>query len=190
MKLELNVTKLVIMLSLLVSLGIPEVSQYLGSHLLYSPRSLELDQPLGLIVPYLFMPSILNFLISMYIFNYNSSKLESYYGSKKYLIVLLLSFILTSLLGLVVGLTFKNLFEYSNFYTSVWYGIAPITLCLRSLYYNKIDTDVLLFGHEVNSKNIIWIELLLINLGDPFNKFGIQLAGVLAGQILYNIFNF
>ena len=126
----------------------------------------------------------------MYIFNYNSLKLENHYGPKKYLIVLLLSFILTSLMGLVIGLTFKNLFEYSNFYNSLWIGITPITLCLRSLYYNKIDRDVLLFGHEVNSKNIIWIELLILNISDPYSKFGIQLAGVLSGHILYNIFNF
>ena len=65
---------------------------------------------------------------------------------------------------LIVGLTFKNLFEYGNFYDSLWIGITPITLCLRSLYYNKIDTDVILFGHQIHSRNVIWIELLLLNL--------------------------
>ena len=190
MKLEFNVTKFFILASLFVSLGLPEIINYLREYMIYSPSKIELNKPLGLIIPYLYNPQILNFLLSMYIFNFNSSKLERHYGSKKYFIVLLLSYILTSLMGLVVGLMFKNLFEYPNFYNSVWIGITPITLCLRSLYYSKIDSEMMIFGHQVNSKNVIWIELLVINLADPYNKFGIQLAGVLAGQILYNIFNF
>lgn len=191
MKLEFNITKFFILVSLLVSLGLPEVVNYLQGNLVYCPKTIEFDKPLGLILPYLNNPTFVNFVFAMYIFNYNSSNLENHYGSKKYLIVLLLSFLLTSLMGLIVGLTFKNLFEFDNFYNSLWIGITPITMCLRSLYYNKIDKDVMLFGHLVHSRNVIWIELLLLNIfGDPYYKFGIQLAGVLAGHILYNIFNF
>ena len=191
MNIEFNITKFFILISLLVSLGLPEVVSYLQGNLVYCPKTIEFDKPLGLIVPYLNNPTFANFIFAMYIFNYNSSKLESHYGSRKYLIVLLLSFLLTSLMGLIVGLTFKNLFEYDNFYNGLWIGITPITICLRSLYYSKIDSNLMLFGHQVHSRNIIWIELLLLSIfGDPYHKFGIHLAGVLAGHVLYNIFNF
>ena len=88
MKLEFNVTKFFILVSLLVSLGIPEVISYLQGTLVYCPRTIEFNKPLGLIVPYLNNPTFVNFIFGMYIFNYNSSKLEQHYGPKKYLIVL------------------------------------------------------------------------------------------------------
>jgi hypothetical protein len=187
MNLKLNITKALCFISLLVSLGLPELMSNIGEYIIYSPSKLEFNKPLGLILPYLFNPRPLGFILGMYIFNYNSSKLEEHYKSKKYAIILLLSLILTSFMGLVVGLTFKNLFEYPEFYNSSWFGIMPINLCLRCLYYNKIDRDVMIFANEVNSKNIIWIELLILNIVDPYHNFGIQLGGVLAGHILYNI---
>ena len=186
MKLELNLTKAICILSMIISLGIPKVMSYLGDNIIYNPSNLHFNNLLNLIVPYLFNPTILGFIIGMYIFNYNSSKLENHYGTQKYCLILMLAFFLTSFLGLVISLIFKNLFEYSIFYNTSYFGIIPITLCLRALYYNKIDRDVLLFGHEINSKNIIWIELLIMNIGNTSNSFGIQLAGVLAGHVLYN----
>ena len=188
MYIKLNVSKIIILISLLVSLGIPEISYYLIRSLFYCPKLLDIDNPLGFIIPYLFIPSYFNFLVSMYIFYYNSLKVELYFGSKKYILIFLLSCILTSLIGFCIGLFFKKFFNYLLFWESLWYGITPITLCLRSFYFYKMNMNLIIFGNEISSRNLIWIELLILNLGDTLEKFGIYLAGVIAGNLINYFF--
>ena len=48
--------------------------------------------------------------------------------------------------------------------------------------------NLIVFGNQINSKNIIWIELLILTLGDSLERFGILLAGVITGNILYYFF--
>lgn len=188
MNIKINVSKIIILISLLVSLCIPEISYYLIMSLFYCPKLLEIENPLGFIVPYLFIPSFFNFVVSMYIFYYNSLKVELYFGSKKYIFIFLLSCILTSLIGFCIGLFFKKFFNYLIFWESLWYGITPITLCLRTFFFYKMDMNLLVFGNQINSKNIIWIELLILTLGDSLERFGILLAGVITGNLLYYFF--
>jgi hypothetical protein len=188
MYIKLNVSKIIILISLLLSLGIPDISYYFIMSLFYCPKLLEIDNPLGFIIPYLFIPSFFNFIVSMYIFYYNSLKVELYFGSKKYIFIFLLSCILTSLISFCLALFFKRFFNYLLFWESLWYGITPITLCLRTFYFYKIDMNFLIFGNEINSKNMIWIELLILTLGDSLERFGILLAGVITGNLLYYFF--
>ena len=115
MNIKINVSKIIILISLLVSLCIPEISYYLILSLFYCPKLLEIENPLGFIIPYLFMPSFFNFVVSMYIFYYNSLKVEIYFGSKKYILIFLFSCILTSLIGFCIGLFFKKFFYFLIF---------------------------------------------------------------------------
>ena len=43
------------------------------------------------------------------------------------------------------------------------------------------------YGFKVHSKNIIWIEITLLNLLNPNQSFYINLAGILSGNSVYNI---
>ena len=66
-------------------------------------------------------------------------------------------------------------------------GFVPIILSLRYLYFNILDRPLYVYGFLIHSKNIIWIELLILNIFRVSQSFYIHLAGILAGRIIYNI---
>ncbi len=184
---NITITKVLIFLNVLISIKTPDIHSLIQDYELYKPYELEINKPLNLFIPYFYNTHILSFLFNMIVLNYIGTILEKYHEKLMYCKILFLCFSLTSLYGYILSLIFKNMFEYSLFYNSAYCGFTPIILSLRTIYFNKLDRILLVQGFKVHSKNIIWLELLLLNIMDSNHNFYIHLAGILSGNTIYNI---
>ena len=184
---EITITRVLIFINALISIKTTDIYNLTKDYELYKPYDLEINKPFNLFIPYFYNTNLLGFLLNMIVLHYIGTILEKYHEKIMYCRILFLCFTLTSLYGYILSLIFKNIFEYSLFYNSSYCGFTPIILSLRTIYFNKLDRKLLVYGFKVHSKNIIWLELLLLNIIDPNHSFYIHPAGVLSGNTIYNI---
>jgi len=182
---KISITKVLIFINFILWLK-PE-NHIISNYILFNPSKSKLSEPLNFIIPYFSHNDPLSFLLGMMVFNYIGNILEILYKPKTYIKILLLSLCLINILAIILSLIFKNLFEYPLFYYSSYMGFVPIILSLRYLYFNILDRPLYVYGFLIHSKNIIWIELLILNIFRVSQSFYIHLAGILAGRIIYNI---
>ena len=185
---NISITKLLIFLNIIISLKTPFIHYIIKVYEFYTPSNLDINKPFNLFIPYFYNSSILSLITSMYVFNYIGTILEKFYRRTAYCKILFLSFSLTSFIAYMLCLIFKYIFEYSDFYYSSYSGFIPILLCLRMIYFNILNKELYVHGFLIHSKNLIWIELLILNIFDPMHRFYIHLAGILSGNIIYNYF--
>ena len=184
---NITITKVLIFLNIVISIKTTNIHNLIKDYEIYNPSELEINKPYNLFIPYFYNRNILGFLFNMVILNYIGTILEKKYDKTMYCKILFLCFSLTSFYGYILSLIFKNIFEYSFFYNSSYSGFTPIILSLRTIYFNKLDRILLVYGFKVHSKNIIWLELLLLNIIDPNHYFYIHLAGILSGNTIYSL---
>lgn len=184
---NITITKVLIFLNIIISIKPPNIHNLIKDYEIYNPSELEINKPYNLFISYFYNRDVLGCLFNMIILNYIGTIMEKKYGKIVYCKILFLCFTLTSFYGYFLSLIFKNLFEYPIFYNSLYSGFTPIIISLRTTYFNILDRILLVFGIKVHSKNIIWLELLLLNMINPNHDFYIHLAGILSGHTIFNI---
>ena len=184
---NITITNIVIFLNSIISIKNSNLHNLIGSYEYFKPYEFNISKPLSLFIPYFYNYYILSFLLNMIVFNYIGTILEIYYEKVMYCKILFLCFVLTSIYAFCLSLIFKNIFEYSLFYYSAYCGFTPIIFALRTIYFNKLNRRMSVYGFKVHSKNIIWIELILLNLLNLNQSFYINLAGILSGNSIYKI---
>tara|TARA_B100000902_G_C27292621_1_gene908054 strand:- start:1721 stop:2287 length:567 start_codon:yes stop_codon:yes gene_type:complete len=184
---DITITNILIFLNSLISLKNTDIHNLIESYEYFKPYEFNIFKPLSLFIPYFYNNYLLSFLLNMIILNYIGTILEKYYEKVMYCKIIFLCFMLTSIYAFCLSLIFKNIFEYSLFYHSACCGFTPIIFALRTIYFNKLNRRMTVYGFKVHSKNIIWIEITLLNLLNPNQSFYINLAGILSGNSVYNI---
>ena len=186
---EITITSILIFLNSLISLKNTDIHNLLQEYEFFKPNEFDVEKPMSLFIPYFYNNFILGFLLNMMVLKYIGSILERYYDKLMYCKILFLCFVLTSIYAYGLSLIFKNIFEYPLFYNSSFCGFTPIILALRTIYFNKLNRRLSVYGFKVHSKNIIWIEIILLNIlnTNTNHSFYIHLAGILCGNSIYNI---
>jgi len=183
---NITITRILIFLNILISIKNTNIHNIVKDYEVFKPYELEINKLFNLFIPYFNNNHFLGLVINMYVLNYIGSILEKFFKKAMFCKLLFLCFSLTSFYGYVLSLIFKNIFEYPLFYNSSYSGFTPILLSLRTIYFNMLNRVLFIYGFKVHSKNIIWLELLLLNIIDPNHNFYIHLAGILSGNTVYN----
>ena len=112
-------------------------------------------------------------------------KLETLFGQKNYMKLLLFSLILQNSLLLILSFLLNRLFDMSLFYHTYYYGFTGILLCLEQFYYCLLNRYINLNGCIIHSKYVPLIHLLFMFI--ITRGYGILsiLSGILSGYILY-----
>ncbi len=182
----MNNTLFIILLNLFFYLKKDHFSKYLVKYRFFSPfLIIENYQYQRLLISYLYHLNLGHFLVNIFSF-YNVSNVIERKFKKKYWTIILSSAILSNMIHILISLFALQFYNNYDIYYSNSLGLSKIIFAIRSIYYNRLNKNVLVYGFIIHTKYIIWIELLIMLVLTSKNSFIGDLSGITSGLIINN----
>lgn len=178
---NISLTQLLIILNTCMFMQYDMISKYLSRYAIFSTSKIQYINDIPrLIVPHFAHLDLFHLIINMLSLSRTGKIMEDMLGSYYFLIVFLLG-IFSSIFHIL--LSYLGIYLYNNY--SLFYsnslGFSCILFGLRYIYLNRLNTNINMFGFDMNSKYAIWYDLVLAQIFMPRASFYGHLSGILAG---------
>ena len=179
------VTKSIILINFLMYVQLDNLTKSLSNYSVLIPFLVLENNNYGqLIISNISHFSFIHMFMNMISFYTLGMYLERRLGYKFFLYMIIYFGLASSIIHVFITFMQYYLFDYYYFYYSGSLGFSSIIFGLKYWYYLMTKRPKIMYGFLVQSKYIIWVELLLVTILLPGTSFIGHLSGILAGMLL------